>query len=81
MSPRTTELKKEIQKSLELMRALRDEVRVNLHLAGMTARDEWREIEPQLAEIERAASDFSETTRTALAAVMKRLAKLRSSLN
>ena len=44
MSPRTTELKKEIQKSLELMRALRDEVRVNLHLAGMTARDEWREI-------------------------------------
>jgi hypothetical protein len=81
MNPRTTELKKEIQKSLELMRTLRDEVRVNLHLAGMAARDEWREIEPRLADIERAASDFSETTRSALSDMVKRLSKLRSSLN
>ena len=73
MNPKTVELKKEIQKSLELMRTLRDEVRVNLHLAGMAAKDEWREIEPELAEIERAASDFSETTRNALSAVIARL--------
>jgi hypothetical protein len=81
MSDTTVELKNEIQKSLGLMRTLRDEIRVKLHLAGMDAKEEWRKLEPQLADIERAASELTETTSKAASEAVKRLSKLRSSLS
>jgi hypothetical protein len=81
ISRTTTELKNEIQKSLGLMRTLRDEVRVKLHLAGMDAKEEWRKLEPHLTDVERAACDFTEATRTAVTEAVKRLSKLHSSLN
>jgi hypothetical protein len=81
MSHTAHELKQEIRKSLTLLRTLRDEVRVKLHLAGMDAKDEWRKLEPTLEQAERTASEFTEATRTALAEAIKRLAKLRSSLS
>ena len=81
MKPTTTELKNEIEKSLGLMRTLRDEVRVKLHLAGMDAKDEWWKLEPKLEELERAASEATEATRTAIAEAVHKLSKLRSTLS
>jgi hypothetical protein len=81
MSRTTTDLKQEMEKSLALMRTLRDEIRVTVHLAGMTAKDEWRKFEPELADIERAATDLSEATCRAVSDAVKRLSKLRSSFN
>jgi hypothetical protein len=81
MSQTTTELKKEIEKSLSLMRTLRDEVRVKLHLAGMDAKDEWNKLEPRLDEIEQAATAFTESTRAAVADAIKEVSKLRSKLS
>ncbi len=78
---RTTELKEEIQKSVGLIRTLRDEVRLKLHLAGMDVKEEWRQLEPELADIERAANNLTEATRTAASDVVKRLSKLRSKLS
>jgi len=80
MSLTPTELKNEIEKSLGIMRTLRDEVRVKLHLASMDVKDEWRQLEPNLADVERTASEFSEATRTALAEAVKHLSRLRSRL-
>lgn len=80
MSQTTQELSKEMKKSLDHMRTLRDEVRVRLHLAGMDAKDEWQKLEPYLADVERAASDLSESARVALSEAIQRLTKLRSSL-
>jgi lipid II:glycine glycyltransferase (peptidoglycan interpeptide bridge formation enzyme) len=80
MSQTTIELKQEIQKSLGLMRTLRDEFRVKLHLAGMDAKDEWHKLEPQLDELERTADQVSEATRNAVAEAVKRLNKLRETL-
>jgi uncharacterized protein YhaN len=81
MSQTTTELKNEIEKSLDLMRTLRDEVRVKLHLAGMDAKDEWKKLEPHLTEVERTADKFTEATRAAVSDAVKRLSKLRSLLS
>jgi len=81
MSQTTTELKTEIEKSLGLMRTLRDEVRVKLHLAGMDAKDEWNKLEPHLLHVEDAATDFSEATRKAVTDAVERLSKLRKSLS
>jgi hypothetical protein len=80
MKQTATDLKHEIEKSLGNMRTLRDEIRVRLHLAGMDAKDEWRKLEPQVAEVEKVASDFSEATHKAVSEAVKRLSKLRSSL-
>ena len=81
MSRTTTELKHEMQKSLALMRTLRDEVRVQVHLAGMDAKEEWRKLEPQLADVERAANDLSEAACNAVSEAVRRLSKLRSSIS
>ncbi len=81
MSQTTTELKNEINKSLELLRTLRDEVRVKLHLAGMDAKAEWNHLEPHLLDVERRANELTEATRVAIADAVKRLSKLRSSLS
>jgi hypothetical protein len=81
MSQSTTDLKNDIQKSLDHMRTLRDEIRVKIHLAGMDVKDEWNHLEPQLEQVERAASEFSEATRHAVSETVKRLTKLRSSLS
>jgi CheY-like chemotaxis protein len=79
-SQTTTELKSEYKKSLDLMRTLRDEVRMKLHLAGMDAKDEWRKLEPRLAELEKAGTEFTEATCKVASELVQRLSKLRSSI-
>ena len=80
MNHSTVDLKKEMHKSLDQLRTLRDEVRVNLHLAGMDAKDEWAKLEPLLMDVERKAAELSDATRTAVDDAVKRLTKLRGSL-
>ena len=81
MSHTTEELKSEIQKSLGLMRTLRDEVRVKLHLAGLDAKDEWKKLEPQLEHIEHVAVELTEATRAAAADAGKKLNAIRAKLS
>jgi hypothetical protein len=81
MSQTTAHLKKDIDDSLDRMRTLRDELRVKLHLAGMEAKDEWRRLEPQIAEIERAAEQITEASRAKIADAVKRLTHFRKSLS
>lgn len=45
---------------------LRDEVKLDLHLARMDARDRWHEIEPQLFHAERMAEHITEISFRAL---------------
>lgn len=60
------------------VRALRDEVRVKVHLAGMDIKDEWKKLEPQL---DRAASSAAIVTGEMLADLKKRLTELRQRLH
>jgi hypothetical protein len=80
MSQTTEELKTELHKSVALLRTLRDEVRVSLHLAGLDARDQWARLEPHLAEVERAAREASEASRVALTDAVAKLKAFRDSL-
>lgn len=58
----------DLKQTLSELRAMRDEIRVQLHLAGMDAKDTWnRELEPRLFTIEkRIESELSGATKTAL---------------
>jgi len=80
MSDTTAELRKELRKSIELLRTLRDEVRVKVHLGSMDLKNEWNKLEPRLEEVEKKAGELSDASRTALAEALKRLKKVRSSL-
>jgi CBS-domain-containing membrane protein len=76
----TTELKKELKKSLSLLQTLRDEVRVRLHLGSLDLKDQWNKLEPHLGEVEKKAEEMTETSRAAIADAVKKLEHFRSSL-
>jgi hypothetical protein len=81
MNETSQSLKDQLKKNLDQLVALRDEVRVRVHLAGMELRDEWMRLEPRLADAEqKARADISEASRNALTELIHRLEKLRSRL-
>ena len=80
MAEMKTELKKELEKNLNLLHTLRDEVRVRLHLAGMDLKEQWNKLEPHLEDVEKKAEDLTDDARTAVGDALKKLQKLRASL-
>jgi hypothetical protein len=62
------------------VRRIADELELKIHLAGMDARDRWRDLEPRLAEIEKSitgagkrASDVVERELASVGAALRRL--------
>ncbi len=76
----TAELKAEMKKGLDRLRTLRDELRVQAHLAGMDAKKRWEELEPKLEGVERAAEEATEASRKLVADTVKALQSLRDSI-
>lgn len=81
MSNVTDELKIELKNGLASLRTLRDEVRLKLHLASMDVRQQWKNLEPRLADVEKAADDVSHASRAALTEAIDALKRLRASLH
>jgi hypothetical protein len=73
-------LKEELKRGLNLLRMLRDEIRVRLHLGGLDAKGEWNRLEPHLIDVERAAHTATEASRRMIADAIERLKRLRASL-
>ena len=80
MNPSTEQIRQQLHDSLQSLRTLRDEIRVDLHLAGMDAKDKWRELEPRIEDAERFAREVSETSRTALDEIVTKFRAFRESL-
>jgi hypothetical protein len=80
MNETKTELKDELKKSLSHLMALRDEVRVKLHLASMDVKAEWNKLEPHLGELERAAGGASDATVHAIKEAIHKVKTFRESL-
>lgn len=80
----TQELKVQLEHSLALLRTLRDETRVELHLASLDARDEWERLQPKLRAAETAVEHFTkeaaEQARESVGAAMATLTKFREGL-
>ncbi|MGZ6139531.1 MAG: hypothetical protein ACXWLA_02610 [Myxococcaceae bacterium] len=74
------DLKAEMKKGVDLLKTLRDEVKVKLHLAGMDAKDQWAKLEPELSKVERAADQATESSKKLLDETLKRLKAIRDSL-
>ncbi len=81
MNTPTRDLKVELVKSAALLRKMRDEVRVQLHLGGLEVKQEWNKLEPRLeSALDRAAKDVSEASRTAIVELTDAVRRLRKSL-
>ena len=80
MTTTTQRLEDEMKQGLALLQTMRDEVRLQIHLAGLEARDEWNLLEPILADVERSAATMTEATHHALQQALTRLRKLHTNL-
>jgi hypothetical protein len=74
------DLKSEMKKGVDLLKTLRDEVKVKLHLAGMDVKDQWAKLEPELSKVERAADQATEASKKLMDETLKRLKSIRDSL-
>ena len=71
----------EMAANLERLRALRDDVRLKLHLATMDVKDRWRELEPRVtAVVNQAAKSTAKVSHQAVTDTINALEKLRDSL-
>ncbi len=62
------------------LRKLRDEVRLQMHLANMDAKKAWDELEPKLAEADRLAENATEETFRDAVETLRKLKLFRSNL-
>jgi hypothetical protein len=73
-------VKKQIHEALQQARTLRDEIRVEVHLASLDAQDRWKKLEPALGDAERFGAEVTEAARKAAADVAKSFQEFRASL-
>ena len=69
-----------VRNSLALLRALRDEIRVDLNLAGKEVRDRWRRLETRLRAAETRARDTRRGGERALHALVEAAQQFRSDI-
>ncbi len=69
-----------MQQNLGKLATLRDEIRVDLHLAGMDAKDKWKEMEPKLRDAEKLVEEVTEVSRKAMEEMVERFRTFRESL-
>lgn len=81
MNETSRQMRTEMEANVEQLRALRDDVRLKLHLAKMDAKDRWRELEPRVtAALDQAARSSSAVSRQVVTDAIHALEKLRDSL-
>ncbi len=76
----TKDLRAEVGRALDEVRALRDEARLKIHLGSMDARAAWARLEPTLERAEREATKASIEGLRQIEATLKKLRELVASL-
>ena len=71
------QLKQEVDKAVAQLRTIRDEIKLQLHLAGKDAQDAWQKLEPSLGDLEQKMSQVTDATKGKAQELLKRFAELR----
>jgi polyhydroxyalkanoate synthesis regulator phasin len=75
------DIKHEVDKGLSKLSTLRDEIRLQLHLASLDAKKEWDEkVEPKVLEAESAAKHATEASMVVVHEAVDRLEKFAKQL-
>jgi hypothetical protein len=68
------QIKNEVDKNLQRLETLRDEVKLKLHLATLDAKQEWDDkLAPRVVEVEEAAKNITESTRSTLSELVSKI--------
>ena len=70
-------IKQEVDKAVAQLRTLRDEIRLQLHLAGKDAQEAWKKLEPSLGELEQKMGQVTDATKAKAQELLKRFGELR----
>lgn len=66
-----SERKKELENDLDALYALRDEIRLQLHLGGQEAKQQWQKLEPQIERLQNSATQISKQSLAQLAQALR----------
>ncbi len=69
-----------MKENLGRLKTLRDEIRVDIHLAGMDAKEKWKELEPVVRDAERLADDVTDVSRRAMEELVEKFRHFRESV-
>jgi CBS domain-containing protein len=78
--PRSETSREDLKRRVNDLRTLRDQIRLDLHLASMELRDEWRDIERKLPDPDAALQQVKGATTDALEALTGELRRFRARL-
>jgi hypothetical protein len=79
-NPSTTPNQERLQRQLEDLQTLKDQIRVDLHLAKMDLQDEWKNIERRLPDRATFAAELKTTTAEIADALAEELRRFRDRL-
>lgn len=68
-----TETQKWMKDSLDNLKTMRDELRLEMHLAGMEAKEKFKEIEPLVKKAEQLAGEVSDVSRKAMTEIVNKV--------
>ncbi|HEX7604590.1 MAG TPA: hypothetical protein VF316_23390 [Polyangiaceae bacterium] len=74
------DVRKSVNRGLDELEVIADEIRVRLHLGGMDAKDAWKKLEPRLAEAREHAKSASDSSKKAFHDIVKSFEELRAKL-
>lgn len=69
-----------MKENLGRLKTLRDEIRVDIHLAGMEARDKWKELEPVVRDAEKLAEEVTDVSQRAMEELVEKFRGFRESI-
>ncbi|HTO98417.1 MAG TPA: hypothetical protein VMK66_15315 [Myxococcales bacterium] len=75
--PEKTPLKQDVEKAMAQLRTIRDEIRLQLHLAGKDAQEAFKKLEPSLGELEEKMGQVSDATKAKAQELLKRFGEMR----
>ena len=78
--PQKPQLKEEVDKAVAQLRTIRDEIRVQLNLAGKDMQEAWRKLEPSLGELEQKMGQVTDATKAKAQELLKRFTDMRERL-
>lgn len=77
MSLTTNQIENELEETRALIRTLRDEIKIKLHLAGMEARETWQRLD---AGSEKLVRELGKASRETIDAAVTELRRFRESI-
>jgi hypothetical protein len=69
-----------MKESLGRLKTLRDEIRVDIHLASLEAKDKWKELEPVVRDAEKLADEVTDVSRRTMEELVEKLRHFRESV-